>query len=312
VILALAGGVGGAKLVEGLSAILNPAELTVVVNTGDDFEHLGLHVSPDLDTMMYTLAGISDPDRGWGLADESWNFMEAMSRLGGETWFRLGDRDLATHVERTRRLAHETLSTVTADLCGRLGVVHPIVPMTDDRVRTIVDTAAGKLAFQEYFVRRGCAPALRAVVLEGIDNARPSPRFAGALTADDLSAVVICPSNPLLSIHPILSLPGVTARLAQRRVPLIAVSPLIAGEAVKGPAAKIMRELGLSASPDGIAAFYGERLDGLVIDHADAALAVIGGRPEVLVTRTLMTGRVDKMRLAHDVVAFAMRLAKMT
>jgi LPPG:FO 2-phospho-L-lactate transferase len=307
-ILALAGGVGGAKLAEGLAAQLSPSELAIVVNTGDDFEHLGLRISPDLDTVMYNLAGINNPEQGWGLAGETWNFITALERLGGEAWFRLGDRDLATHIERTRRLYHETLSAITADFCGRLGIRHPIVPMSDEPVRTMVDSDSGLLPFQDYFVRLRCAPTVRRLEFHGIDAAKPTPRFAEALGAPDLSGIVVCPSNPWLSILPILSVPGVRGILEQRRAPFIAVSPIVGGQAVKGPAAKIMGELGVPVSPAGIAAFYGDLLDGLVIDIVDAELAREIDGPAVLVTDTMMRNREDKVRLAAEVLAFTGRL----
>lgn len=306
-ILALAGGVGGAKLADGLAATLSADTLMVVVNTGDDFEHLGFNVSPDLDTVMYTLAGLNNREQGWGLAGETWNFMTALERLGGETWFKLGDRDLATHVERTRRLRDETLSTVTADLCERLGIRHKVVPMSDDPVRTMVHTDAGLLPFQDYFVRLACRPILKRLEFKGAEQALPTAPFIDALRAPDLEAIIICPSNPFLSILPILSVPGVRDALAMRRAPLVAVSPIIGGQAVKGPAAKIMGELGLDVAPAGIASFYGSLLDGLVIDKADEALAE-GIGPAIHVTDTMMRDRGDKIRLAGEVVRFAEEL----
>lgn len=307
-IVALAGGVGGAKLAHGLAMVLRPADLAIVVNTGDDFRHLGLHVSPDLDTVMYTLAGLNNQVQGWGLEGETWNFMAATERMGGETWFRLGDRDLATHVERTRRLGRESLSAITADLCRRLGVQHAVVPMSDDPVRTLVDTDRGRLAFQDYFVRLRCAPRVRRLQFQGARQARPSAGFRAALKSDRLQAIVLCPSNPFLSIDPILSVPGIRAALKERRAPLVAVSPLIGGQAVKGPAAKIMGELDMPTTPAGIARHYRGLLDGLVIDRADAALAGELGKLPVLVTDTLMTGAADKSRLAGEVLKFARRL----
>ena len=262
-VLALAGGVGGAKLAEGLAAILPPGELIVAVNVGDDFEHLGLRISPDIDTVTYTLAGLSNKEQGWGLEGETWNFITALERLGGESWFRLGDRDIATHIERTRRLKRETLSAVTADFATRLGIKQAIVPVSDDPVRTMVVTDRGLLAFQDYFVRLRCGPRVERLEFPGIEDMRPSPGFAAALSAPELTAIIVCPSNPFLSILPILSVPGIRAALEQRRVPLIAVSPIVGGEAVKGPAAKIMDELGIKVSSIGVAGFYGTLLDGL-------------------------------------------------
>jgi LPPG:FO 2-phospho-L-lactate transferase len=307
-IVALCGGIGGAKLALGLSAVLGAGCLTVVVNTGDDFEHLGLHVSPDLDTVLYTMAGLADPGRGWGRADESWNFMQALAALGGETWFALGDRDLAMHVERTRRLAAgETLSSIVSDMSRRLGVATAIVPMTDGPVRTHVHTRDAMLAFQDYFVRRRCAPEVTGVSFAGAQAARPSPGFAAALADPQLGAIVITPSNPYLSIDPMLAIPGVREALRRARVPAIAVSPIIGGNAVKGPTAKIMRELGIEITPAAVAHHYRGLIAGLVIDDSDAAGAESIGVP-VAVTATLMNSPDDKRRVAREVLAFADRL----
>ena len=308
-VLALCGGVGGAKLALGLSAVLGAGELTVVVNTGDDFEHLGLHVSPDLDTVLYTLAGVSDPERGWGRADESWNFMGALRELGGDAWFALGDRDLAVHVERTRRLnAGETLTSIVADMARRLNVATQIVPMTDSSVRTIVHTAAGALPFQEYFVRHACKPVVMGVSFAGAAEAKPNPVVADAFAHASLAAIVICPSNPYLSIDPLLAVPGIRSALQRSTVPVIAVSPIIGGQAVKGPTAKIMAELGIAATSAAIAGHYRSLIDGLVIDESDAADANMIGI-EAAVTPTLMTTLDDKRRLAQAVLAFAERIA---
>ncbi len=309
-VLALAGGVGGAKLAEGLAAILPPGELTVAVNTGDDFEHLGLKISPDIDTVTYTLAGLNNQEQGWGLEGETWNFIAALERLGGESWFRLGDRDLATHVERTRRLKTETLSAVTADFARQLGIAQAIVPVTDDPLRTMVQTDQGLLAFQDYFVRLRCAPRVERLEFPGIEAMRPSAGFSAALADPNLKAIVICPSNPFLSILPILSLPGVRTALQQRTVPLIAVSPIIGGQAVKGPAAKIMEELGLSVSSTGIAGFYGPLLDGLMIDETDRTLAPEIDGPDIHVGDTMMRNTADRRRVAAEVLAFAERISR--
>jgi LPPG:FO 2-phospho-L-lactate transferase len=309
-ILALAGGVGGAKLAEGLAAILPPGELTVAVNVGDDFEHLGLHISPDIDTVTYTLAGLNNKEQGWGLEGETWNFITALERLGGETWFRLGDRDIATHIERTQRLKTETLSAVTADFAARLDIRQKIVPVSDDPVRTMVRTDQGLLAFQDYFVRLRCAPRVEKLEFPGIDGMKPSPGFLAALSAPDLTAIVICPSNPFLSILPILSIPGIRLALEGRNAPLVAVSPIIGGEAVKGPAAKIMDELGWAVSSVGVAGFYGTLLDGLMIDRVDAHLAPEIDGSEVLVGDTMMRNSDDRRRVAADVLAFAKGLTR--
>ena len=237
-VLALSGGIGGAKLALGLYRILLPGALTVVANTGDDFEHLGLSISPDIDTLLYTLAGVDNPELGWGRCDETWTFMKALGDLGGETWFNLGDGDLATHVERTRRLAAgESLSGITDDFCRRLGISARLLPMSEDRVRTRLRTAEGWLDFQDYFVRRHCAPVVREIAFAGADEARPQSSFLAALTDDTLRAVVICPSNPFISIDPILSLPGVRQALRACPASVMAVSPIIGGQAVNGPTA---------------------------------------------------------------------------
>lgn len=306
-ILALAGGVGGAKLARGLADVLSPEELIVVVNTGDDFEHLGLHVSPDLDTVLYTLAGINDPIQGWGLKDETWRFMESLERLGGETWFRLGDRDLAIHVERTRRLrGGETLTSITGDFRARLGVRHLVVPMSDDPVRTIIHTRDGMLEFQDYFVRRHAEPVVTDVEFSGAEQARMAEAVSTALASQSLTAVVICPSNPYLSIAPILAVPGMHTILEHRRVPAIAVSPLVRGRALKGPAAKMMRELGKEPSSLEIARFYIGLVDALVIDHADSSLtdSVRALGMSVVVTDTIMNAPGDRAELARCVLDF--------
>ena len=307
-ILALAGGVGGAKLAQGLAAVLPPEDLSIIVNTGDDFTHLGLSVSPDIDTVTYTLAGLNNKELGWGLSGESWNFMAALERLGGETWFRLGDQDMATHIERTARLKNQTLSKITADFCQRLGIKHAIVPMSDDPVQTIVETDIGPLPFQEYFVRHQCKPTFKSVHYKGIEAASPSPDFADALTDPDLEAVILCPSNPLLSLRPILDLPGVTEALKKAAVPIVAVSPFIGGKAVKGPAAKIMTELNLPITPAGLIGLYDDLLDGLVIDTVDINLTDTINRPEIYATNTLMTSLDDSKELAEQVLKFCREL----
>jgi LPPG:FO 2-phospho-L-lactate transferase len=303
-ILALAGGVGGAKLAHGLAQVLRPEELLIVVNTADDFEHLGLAISPDLDTVMYTLAGIANPETGWGQAGETWEFMAALSKLGGPDWFRLGDRDLATHVERTRRrAAGEPLSAITRELCRRLGVNHIIAPMSDDPVRTLVRTETGTLAFQEYFVRDRCAPVVRGFQFAGAEQARPSQAFGAALASSALEGVVLCPSNPYISIDPILAIPGVRDAIRACRS-VVAVSPIVGGEALKGPAAKMMRELGANATALGVARHYRDLVGRLVLDQTDAALAgevrALGMQAEV--RDTVMTGVADRTRLARECI----------
>jgi LPPG:FO 2-phospho-L-lactate transferase len=304
-VLALSGGVGGAKLALGLSRVLPAEELLIVANTGDDFEHLGLSISPDIDTLMYTLAGLSNPELGWGRRDETWSFMATLADLGGETWFRLGDRDLAVHVERTRRLQlGEKLSVITADFCRRLGVGPGVLPMSDDRVRTRVLTEPGWIDFQDYFVRQQCRPVVRELAFDGAAAAQAHPEFLAALHSDRLRAVVICPSNPFISVEPILALPLVRAALAACRAPVVAVSPIIGGRAVKGPTAKMMAELGLTPSAAEVARRYGDLLDGYVIDHEDAADAAgLGAR--VTVAHTLMTSLADREALARVVLEAA-------
>jgi len=309
-VLALCGGIGGAKLALGLYAESGAGRLTVLVNTGDDFEHLGLHVAPDLDTVLYTLSGLADPERGWGRAGETWNFMEALGALGGETWFALGDRDLAVHVERTRRLrAGETLTAIAANMARRLRVAAHIAPMSDDVVRTIVHTPDGPMSFQHYFVKHRCAPVVQRIAFAGAEKARASPVFLDAIADPALRAVVICPSNPYLSVDPILAVPGIRAALERLAAPVIAVSPVIGGEAVKGPTAKIMKELGAAVTSKTIVEHYHDLIDGLVIDTADAADADrIGIR--CAVTRTLMQSLDDRRNLAREVLAFADQLAR--
>jgi LPPG:FO 2-phospho-L-lactate transferase len=302
VIIALSGGVGGAKLALGLSRILSPERLLVVVNTGDDFEHLGLAISPDIDTVAYTLAGLANRELGWGRADETWSCMETLAQIGGETWFRLGDRDLALHIERTRRLrAGESLSAVTADLCARLGVGPRVIPMSDDPVRTRLLTDSGWLDFQEYFVRNRCEPVVRELRFHGAETAKPHPTFMAALADPALEAVVICPSNPFISVEPILAVPGVRDALAACAAPVIAVSPIIAGRAVKGPTAKMMTELGLDPTAGTVAQRYNDLLDGYVIDHADMA-EVVSIDARVTLAQTLMTTMEDREALAQSVL----------
>jgi LPPG:FO 2-phospho-L-lactate transferase len=308
VVLALCGGVGGAKLALGLQAVLAPGALHVAVNTGDDFEHLGLTICPDVDTTLYTLAGLANPELGWGRAEESWTFMTELERLGGESWFRLGDKDLAVHIERTRRLAGgESLSAIIADFATRFGVASHVHPMSEDPVRTLLETDAGTLSFQDYFVRQRCSPAVRRIHYQGAAQAYPAAAALERLQAHDLGAIVICPSNPYLSIEPILAIPGWRAALAASAAPIVAVSPLIGGQAVKGPTAKIMRELDLEVSTRTIASHYFELIDGLVVDPVDAESAAALGLP-VLVTPTLMRTLEDKAQLARAVLEFATTL----
>ena len=308
-ILALAGGVGGAKLAFGLSNVLPSDALTVAVNTADDFEHLGFSISPDLDTVMYKLAGVANPETGWGRQGESWTVMEALGAVGGETWFRLGDKDLATHIERSRRLrAGESLSSVTRDLAARLGAKPAMVPMSDDPVRTMVTTDQGELAFQDWFVRLQCRPVVRSVRFAGAELARPHPAL---LDLEGLRGVVVCPSNPFVSVAPILAVPGVRAALTSFKGPRVAVTPIVGGQAIKGPAAKMLAELGHDVSALGVARYYKGWIDGFVLDAQDAALAAditaLGVR--VRVADTMMRNDADKRRLAVEVLDFVDELA---
>jgi len=309
-IVALSGGVGGAKLALGLYRTLPPDALTVVANTGDDFEHLGLAISPDLDTLLYTLSDQDNPELGWGRRGETWNFMAALEALGGETWFRLGDGDLATHVERTRRLrAGESLSAIIDDFRRRLGIGARLLPMSDDPVRTLLRTPGGWLDFQDYFVRLRCAPAIAELAFTGAETARPHPAFLSALRDPTLRAVVICPSNPFISINPILAVPGIGAALRECPAPVVAVSPIIAGKAVKGPTAKMMAELGLPVDAATVARHYHDILDLYIADEEDAA-ALIGLDVPVVLTRTLMQTLADREALARTVIAAAERVRK--
>jgi LPPG:FO 2-phospho-L-lactate transferase len=306
-VVALSGGIGGAKLALGLYRVLPPGELTVVANTGDDFEHFGLSISPDIDTLLYTLAGIDNPELGWGRRSETWTFMAAIEALGGETWFKLGDGDLATHVERTRRLAAgESLSQVTDDFRRRLGISARFLPMSDDRVRTRLRTQKGWLDFQDYFVRLQASPVVREIAYAGASEARANPDFLEALAGDDLELVVICPSNPFLSIDPILSLPLVRDALRACRAPVVAVSPIISGRAVKGPTAKIMAELGLSVGAIAVARHYEDILDVFIADEADASEVEGRGIPAIL-AHTLMSTIEDREDLARAVLTSVRR-----
>ena len=307
-VVALSGGVGGAKLVQGLSQLLDGAALTAIVNTGDDFEHLGLRISPDIDSVLYALAGLDDPERGWGRREESWTFMAALKALGGPSWFALGDGDLALHIERTRRMAEgATLGEVTRQLAGALGVQTRVVPMSDDSVRTRVDTDEGELGFQDYFVNRRCAPRIRSLRFEGAERARAHPEALAALRAPDLRMVIVCPSNPFVSIDPILAVPGLRAALDSVRAPVVAVTPIVAGRALKGPAAKMLAELGLAVSARAVARHYAGLIDAFVLDRLDgqepAADAAAGMR--LLYTDTLMRDHTDRRRLAAEVLSLA-------
>ncbi|MGD9663461.1 MAG: 2-phospho-L-lactate transferase [Porticoccaceae bacterium] len=312
-VLALSGGVGGAKLALGLASVLMPGQLAVVANTGDDFEHLGLPISPDLDTLMYTLAGIANPAEGWGRVGESWKTMDTLAELGGESWFRLGDLDLATHLYRAGQLAQgKTLSEVTSQLCEQLNIASAILPMSDDPVRTYVETDRGALPFQHYFVRERCQPAVKSVEFRGQTLALANKRWLALLNNPDLQAIIICPSNPFVSIDPMLGLPAVCDALRASAAPVIAVSPIVAGASIKGPSAKMMAEMQMPVSAAQVAQYYENRypglIDGFVVDTADGDEA---GHidTEVLVTGTVMKTLDDKKALACAVLEFAERLA---
>jgi LPPG:FO 2-phospho-L-lactate transferase len=306
-IAVLSGGVGGAKLVLGLADVTAPERLYVVANTGDDFRHLGLHIAPDIDSVVYALADLADKERGWGRAEETWTFMKALGGLGGEDWFNLGDGDLAMHVERTRRLATgESLTEATAGLCAALGLKTRVLPMTDDPVATIVDTPDGPLSFQHYFVRDRCEPTVKGFRFQGIADAKPNPVLTRALESGGISAVLIAPSNPFVSVDPILGLPGLRAALKSVPGPKVAVSPIVGGQAIKGPAAKMMAELDAPVSALGIARHYAGFVDAMVIDEVDhdqeAEIRALG--MDVLVTQTVMHTLDDRRSLARDCIGF--------
>lgn len=298
-IVAFAGGVGGAKLAQGLAQVLPSQDLTVVVNTGDDFEHLGLYICPDLDTVCYTLAGLANPETGWGRAGETWNTIANVEKLGGPAWFRLGDSDIATHLERTRRLKEgNSLSQVTKDFCMAWGIAPTVLPMTNSPVRTMVDSDEGELAFQEYFVHRRCEPRVKGFRFDGANVAEPAPGVREALESSD--AIVFCPSNPWVSIDPILKV------VKEVKKPVIAVSPIIGGKTVKGPAAKMYSELGIEPSALAVAMHYRTILKGFVLDNEDKDMEDQIKRLgfATLVTNTLMNQLTDRARLANDVLNF--------
>jgi LPPG:FO 2-phospho-L-lactate transferase len=304
-VCALAGGVGGAKLASGLQDVLAPGDLSVVVNTADDFDLWGLHICPDLDTVVYTLAGISNPDTGWGIADESFETLNMLESYGEETWFKLGDRDLATHILRTSRMhSGETITEVTVGLSVALGVESAVLPMSDDPVSTVLDTTEGRLDFQEYFVRRGQRDEVLGIELRGIQDAGPTERVLAALS--DADAIVLCPSNPVVSVGPILALPGITEALASASAPKVAVSPIVGGRALKGPADRMLASLGHEVSATGVARMYAGLVDGMVVDRTDegerAGIEALGMR--VLTTGSVMRDTEDRARLAAETLEF--------
>jgi len=307
----LSGGVGGAKLALGLQHTLDPQQLQIIANTGDDFDHLGLTICPDIDTLLYTLAGKADPQRGWGLVNETWQFMDSLAELGGETWFRIGDRDLATHTLRRELLAKGlSLSATTDALRAALGVKVSVWPMSDNPVRTKINTTEGSLDFQDYFVRRQAEPVAQSFDYAGSAAAAASAAALDALRASSLAAVILTPSNPWLSIDPILSLSDIKSTIRSINAPVVAVSPIVGGKALKGPTEKIMRETGIDTSVVSIAEHYREFLDGLVIDRQDAAHqdAIESMGITVTIAQTVMTTLQDKIDLARTVIDFSTRL----
>ena len=303
----LSGGVGGAKLVLGLSQVLNNDDFMTIVNTGDDFVHLGLKICPDIDTIIYTLAELVDQERGWGLKDESWNFLDKTKLLGGESWFNLGDKDLATHVHRTQRLAKgEDLTSITKNLASSFGVEAKIVPMTNDLVSTVVETREGDLAFQHYFVRDRCLPIVKRFRFEGIKSSVINPSIKEYGEENNKSAVLLAPSNPFVSIDPIIGVPGMTEELVTMKGPKIAISPIINSKAIKGPAAKMMQELGIPSTSIEVTNHYKGLIDAIVIDHADAALSekIEDMGIKVFVTNTVMHSLKEKITLANECLNF--------
>jgi LPPG:FO 2-phospho-L-lactate transferase len=306
VIVALAGGTGAAKLLRGLVRVTDPARLFIIGNTGDDLDWWGLHVSPDLDSVTYALAGLLDGTRGWGVRDDTFHCLESMQRLGRETWFRLGDRDLATHLHRTLLLrTGASLSAATRAIAHALGVTARLVPMSDDPVRTELRTGAGWLSLEEFFVRERCAPDVLDVAYRGAGQARPAPELLQAIGAAE--AVVVCCSNPVTSIGPILAIPGIVDALIHTPAPVVAVSPIVGGQAVSGPAAKLLAARDLEVSPVGVARAYQPWLDALVLDGVDAALAPVlerdGVRP--VVASALMRDAAGEARLGRVVLEAA-------
>ena len=302
-IAVLAGGVGGAKFLAGLAGMTDPCEITAIVNTGDDIKLHGLHISPDLDTVCYTLAGLADPVRGWGIADDSYHCLDQLERLGEATWFRLGDRDLATHVIRSRALREGfTLSEATSHLAAQMGIKTTILPMTDAFVPTFVDTTSGRMHLQEYFVREQCRPVVRGFHYMNIERCRPAPGVLESIDAAD--AVILAPSNPLISIQPILAVPGVRKALCRVRSRVSAISPIIQGCAVKGPAAAMLQQMGCEVSAMGVAEMYRDIVGLFVIDRMDVALSsrIEGLGMDVLVTDTVMAGPAEKQALARAVL----------
>jgi LPPG:FO 2-phospho-L-lactate transferase len=309
--LALSGGIGGAKLALGLQHCLDKSQLTIVANTGDDFEHLGLAISPDIDTLLYTLADLNNQELGWGRRDESWNFAEASKQIGLDTWFSLGDRDLAIHLYRSQRLREgANLSQIVEELCKRFRIQANIVPMSDSAVRTMVDTNIGTLPFQEYFVKNRCKPIVSDIRFDGIEKARPAQAFLECLDDSNLNAIIICPSNPFLSVNPILSLPSLKEKINAVGKPVIVVSPIVQGNSIKGPTAKLMQELNLECSVETIASLYKDIASAIVIDNADKSAIddIKSTGLEILSANIVMNSLQDKISLANEVLDFSRSL----
>lgn len=308
-VVALCGGVGGAKLAHGLYQVLDAGALSVIVNTGDDFQHLSLQISPDLDTVLYTLGERSDMQRGWGRRDETWQFMQALAEIGGDQWFNIGDSDIAMHVWRTHWLQWgKPLSSFAQHVAGHFDITAQVIPMTDDTVSTWISTADGLMPFQHYFVKERCEPELKGIHFEGAAQAKPPVGALAALSDPRLSAIIICPSNPYLSIDPILAIPGMKDAILAARCPVVAVSPIISGQAVKGPAAKIMTELGFHPSWETVARHYDGLIDGILIDEGEPVTSNMNSSLSVESAPILMKSLEDRRRLGQTVLAFAQSL----
>jgi LPPG:FO 2-phospho-L-lactate transferase len=309
-IVALAGGVGGAKMVDGLARAHPNLDLTIIVNTGDDFNHLGLRICPDIDTICYTLAGLANPDTGWGRLDESWNFIKELKALGGEDWFLIGDKDLATHIDRTRRLKEgQPLSRIVQDFCVLWNVGYSVLPMSDQTVGTIVCTIEyGDISFQEYFVRKKCEPTIKSFRFDGIENAEPAPGVIDSIEQAD--AIVICPSNPWVSINPILNIPNILPSLKKKLI--IAISPIVDGKSIKGPAAKMFSELGIDPSAFSVAKQYKDIIRAIVIDNQDLSLAREIYRLGIIPfnTNIVMKTTEDRQNLGQDVLNYIERILR--
>lgn len=308
-VVVLTGGVGGAKLVLGLMQVVPAEDIVAIVNTGDDFRHLGLMVSPDIDTLLYTLAGKANATQGWGREGESWSFMAALRSLEGEDWFQLGDADLALHVLRTAALARgEPLGRIIAQFANAWGIRANILPMSDEPVSTFLMTDEGELAFQTYFVARRCQPVVKSIRFAGAGEARPAPGVVEAISDPETRAILIAPSNPYLSIDPILAVPGIRDALTAARAPVVAVSPIVGGTAVKGPTAKLMAELAIACTPQSIAAHYAGVIDGLLVDERDGDGAIVG--IAYASADTLMVSLDDRVRVARAALELADRIAR--